>query len=161
MKRVVWCTSLVCCLEFGGCSLFESTKQNCNRNSGWYIDCCPLGHSKLYSGFWSRPFQDNKAGGRVYSLCHYCAMIIPLTKTVKRSHGFAELCTDSASRLITKNIAGVIIASGLKKRSHRRASDASARAYDVRIMTKNAFSEKLCGRGTRNRDASWSGLISR
>ena len=42
----------------------------------------------------------------------------------------------------------------------RRASDARVRAYDVRIMTKNAFSEKLCGRGTRNRDATWSGHVS-
>ena len=41
----------------------------------------------------------------------------------------------------------------------RRASDARVRAYDVRVMTKNAFSEKLCGRGTRNRDTTWSGLI--
>ena len=35
-------------------------------------------------------------------------------KDRKRNHGSAELCTDSASRLITKNIAGVIIARGLK-----------------------------------------------
>ena len=26
LKRVVWCTSVVRCLEFGGCPLFESTK---------------------------------------------------------------------------------------------------------------------------------------
>ena len=27
MKRVMWCTSLVRCQEFGGCPLFESTKR--------------------------------------------------------------------------------------------------------------------------------------
>ena len=78
-------------------------------------------------------------------------------KDRKKEAGSAELCTDSASRLKTKNIAGEIIARGLKNgRIGEQATPVCAHSYDVR-MTKNAFSEILCRRGTRNRDASWSG----